>query len=227
MTYPSLRRFLHKRMVFPFPTLISLWPYGICIGEALLLTTFVALQSYWFWYWSIGWTYRRKTGHTPTLSIYPLSYTLPIYPFHHTPSPSTPLTLTPSTPLITHTLSSHTPSQPTPRITHPLQLPHSLTPSDHTHPLIPPLLNTPSHHTPSHHTPSHHPPLSQHSLSPLPLTHTLSTSPLNTPSHPLFQQHARGGGIVNGMSPPRLVNGMEEEMPVVYNNPIYEQIRRR
>ena len=83
-----------------------------------------------------------------------------------------------------------------------------------------PLLILPLTHTLS-------PPLSQHSLSPLPLTHTLSTSPLNTPSHPLFQQHARGGGIVNGMSPPRLVNGMEEEMPVVYNNPIYEQIRRR
>ena len=38
----------------------------------------------------------------------------------------------------------------------------------------------------------------------------------------------RGGGMVNGETPPRTMNGMEVvEMPVVYNNPIYEQVRKR
>ena len=91
MTYPPLRRLLHQRIAFPLPAIFSLWPYGICMGEALLLAAFMALQAYWFWYWSEGWTYRRKTGLMSFLSI-PIHIPSHHIPTHHTASPYTPLT---------------------------------------------------------------------------------------------------------------------------------------
>lgn len=60
--YAPLRRVMHMRMSVDWiPKIVSLWPYGICIGEIFLVTVILGLEAYWFWYWSDGWKYRSKT----------------------------------------------------------------------------------------------------------------------------------------------------------------------
>lgn len=60
--YAPLRRIMHTRLSVDWiPKSISLWPYGMCLGEIFLVTAILGLEAYWFWYWSDGWTYRPKT----------------------------------------------------------------------------------------------------------------------------------------------------------------------
>ena len=59
---PSLRNFLHKRVPMRFiPRVMNLWPTGASIGELSLFLSFLALNAYWFWFWSAGLKYRIYT----------------------------------------------------------------------------------------------------------------------------------------------------------------------
>ena len=60
---PRARKILHLRFSVDFiPMSINLWPTGITIGEMILFALYLALNSYWFWFWSTGFSYRQSTS---------------------------------------------------------------------------------------------------------------------------------------------------------------------
>ncbi|RYG51974.1 hypothetical protein EON67_02255, partial [archaeon] len=90
---PAARRFLHRRFLVPcLPKWFTLWPHGMCVGEASVLAVVAALYVYWFWYWSFGYpriaqeaagmldrnptlqTAARVLGHMTTLTMSLLTF---------------------------------------------------------------------------------------------------------------------------------------------------------